>query len=968
MHIFKLNITQICERPILPQNTNKQTNITTTIFTMNKNLSLLFFLTICLFQFTAFSQNSVKGTINDSNGNAIPNASVSITPSNSWTASNKKGNFTFSNIGKGSHTITISHVGFKTLSKSISSNKPTQELTIILEEDLLSLETVVVTGTFDPRKKIESTTSISTINTKELKNISNFGTASLLQNIPGTFTDASAGEVYTRVYNRGISAAAEDDMGWYYISLQEDGLPVSLVQHSYYSPDLFHRSDLMTQNLEAIRGGSSSITAMNGPGGIFNFISHGIRNEFGGELQLQGGALGNGNSMYRIDGVIGGPIGNDWFFNAGGHYRNDDGARNTDYTFSQGGQFKFNLIKKMTRGQFKFYGKLLDDKTNRWTGVAATNWNDPKAAFGQDFSSTSLLMPSFNGSIPDGRNIGTNNSFDPSQGVHAKDLAFGIDFSYELGNDWSLKNNLKYSSKSANWQTSISNAFVSISNPLAYFITGAQFPVGTIVFKDAQSGTELASVDNSAILVGGAATYNSGSLPNDAIMGTSAWYKDNSADEWMNQLTLRKKSDTHDFNGGFALGYSDTDHFTQGTFGFVTYEPNPRMLQVSIENQGQPVVPISDENGLSNYGGLFFVNARAEVKQLAAFLNDRWKLSENIHLDLGLRYETINHKGSKDRYAPFVQNGGVDGNQLTDYDNGVLAPTGVQDAFDYDYNYLSFSAGINFKIDDNSALFSRFSQGNKAPELNYYFNNFSNVPINQKGAIQKINQLELGYKYNQHNFSFTTTAFWSQLKNVGIANFEFDDSDNSIFYTPILFNTSNTLGMEWESIFRPIANISIIFNGVVQNPKASDWKIYDAASSVDESDDSVVDYSGNDLPFNPKIMFNLTTAYENDKISAFVKWQFMGKREGNIANAFQLPAYSTFNLGAAYKLSDNLTASLSMTNAFNSQGLANFFGANEFGASANGATQDYINDNPDASFVVFPILGRRTFLKLNYTF
>src|SRR5690606_18671200 len=140
--------------------------------------------------------------------------------------------------------------------------------------------------------------------------------------------------VFTKVYTRGISASAEDDMGWYYVSLQEGGLPVSLVQHSYYSPEMFHCLGLTTERVEAIRGGSAVITSLNGPGGIYNFISRRPRDHFSGEVQLQSGLQGEGNPLYRVDGVVDGPLGKDWFFNAGGHYRHDDGARDVDFTFS----------------------------------------------------------------------------------------------------------------------------------------------------------------------------------------------------------------------------------------------------------------------------------------------------------------------------------------------------------------------------------------------------------------------------------------------------------------------------------------------------------------------------------------------------------------------------------------------------------------------------------------------------------
>ena len=938
---------------------------------INRGLLPFFFLAFFIIHNLVLGQVTLSGGIKDSQGVPLAGAHVIINPGNHFATSNFQGRFKVSDLNLGEYFLSISYLGVKTYSENLNIEEQDIDLNIILEDDPLALQSVVVTGTFDPRSKLSSSTAITTLESRVLRQSFPRGTADLLQAIPGTFTDPSAGEVFTRVYARGISASAEDDMGWYYVSLQEDGLPVSLVQHSYYSPDIFHRNDITTERVEAVRGGSAAITALNGPGGIYNFISQGPRDVLGGEIRLQGGLQGDNNPLLRIDGTLGGPLGNNWFYNLGGHYRKDEGARNTDFTFSKGGQLKFNVLKIHSKGYIKFYGKLLDDFTNRYTGVAATNWDNPEAAFGQDFNTTALLMPAFSANVPDGRrlNQGATNHFDPSQGVHAQDKAFGVDISQELGNDWSVRLNVKHSHKNANWQTTISNAFVSLDNPLAYFISGAQFPIGQVVFKDAVNGLELARLDNSGILAGESVQYlGTGTLPNDAIMGAASWLKQNRSDEWMNQLTFRKNAENHDFTFGFGSGFSDTSLFTQGSFGYVTYEPNPRMLEVTLENPGQPVIALSDSNGLSNYGGLFFDNSRADVSQLAFFANDRWKLKDRLHLDVGLRYESIGHKGSRDQAAPFERDGGYDGDPTTEYDNGILMPTGARDNFDFNYNYLSYSVALNYELNDHTTVFTRFSSGNKAPELNYYFNNFSGVPINQKGEVQEITQAEIGLKYSKNQFSATATAFWSQLKNIGIADFQFDPDDGSVFYAPVQFNDSRTIGLEWESAFTPIPYLTLSFNGTLQNPKATKWTVYDAAGSVDPADDAIADYSDNTLAFNPKLMFNIGADYQKDKLNGFLKWQFMGEREGNIANAFQLPAYSIFNAGIGYKINKNLSANILVTNLFNSEGLANFFGANSFGASANGATADFIQANPDASFVVVPVLPRGTMLSLGYRF
>ncbi|MEO9892857.1 TonB-dependent receptor, partial [Aurantibacter sp.] len=360
---------------------------------MNKLFSILLFAAFSIISNSLFSQVTIAGEVKDNQGNPLAGANVMLSPDDKFVITDMQGLFEIPGINKGTYTLTVSYVGIRTHKETLEVANKDISLALTLFDDPLNLQNVVVTGNFDPRLQLQSSTAVTTLNAKAIQETTQRGTADLLQAIPGTFTDPSAGEVFTKVYTRGISASAEDDMGWYYVSLQEDGLPVSLVQHSYYGPDLFHRVDITTTKLEAIRGGNAAITALNGPGGIYNFISQAKRETFGGEIQLQVGVQGESNLSTRIDGTIGGSFGNNWYYNVGGHYRNDEGARNTDFTFSKGGQIKFNLLKEHSNGYIKFYGKILDDFTNRYTGVAAVNWDNPEAAFGQDFKSTALMMP-----------------------------------------------------------------------------------------------------------------------------------------------------------------------------------------------------------------------------------------------------------------------------------------------------------------------------------------------------------------------------------------------------------------------------------------------------------------------------------------------------------------------------------------------------------------------------------------------
>ena len=235
----------------------------------------------------------------------------------------------------------------------------------------------------------------------------------------------------------------------------------------------------------------------------------------------------------RVDANFGGPLAkNGWFYNIGGFYRYDEGARHVDFNWATGGQVKFNLQKNHRNGYFKFYGKYLNDKVNRWTGLPATNWENPQAAFDFDFNKSALMLPEVSTQIADGRNINSDPNatyaFNSANGIKTKDLAFGIDLSQSFGEGWQIRNNLKFSDKSADWQTSIGNNPLGLEEFTPYLLNGISpdfsvIPLGQIVFRDARSQSVLARVNNLGILgplMGEAPSfeYLEGSLPNDALM------------------------------------------------------------------------------------------------------------------------------------------------------------------------------------------------------------------------------------------------------------------------------------------------------------------------------------------------------------------------------------------------------------------------------------------------------------------
>lgn len=67
-----------------------------------------------------------------------------------------------------------------------------------------SIDQVVITGNSNPKKKIESSTAISTFNAKEIQKQNPISAAALLQRVPGFAVETSGGEVGNNLFARGF--------------------------------------------------------------------------------------------------------------------------------------------------------------------------------------------------------------------------------------------------------------------------------------------------------------------------------------------------------------------------------------------------------------------------------------------------------------------------------------------------------------------------------------------------------------------------------------------------------------------------------------------------------------------------------------------------------------------------------------------------------------------------------------------
>ncbi|MBO0934439.1 TonB-dependent receptor [Fibrella aquatilis] len=989
-------------------------------------------LILLLATLTSYAQR-ISGVVRDERGQPLPAATVQLKGTSKGVISDAKGQYTFQDVGPGTYTLQASFVGFTTQRRdvTVAADPVTSDFT--LAEDALSMETVVITGTFDPRTKLESSVAITTLNSRTIDQRAPRGTGDLLQSVPGVWADNSSGEVGSKVVARGLAPVGNDQVGFQYVSLQEEGLPVMGAQMGFALVDMFQRADLSTARMEAIRGGSAAITSANSPGGIFNFISKTGGPKFSGSVRTTGGFYGNNKGLGRVDAEFGGPLAKGWTYHLGGFYRVDGGARNTPFNANQGGQVRANLNKLFAngRGSLKVYGKYLDDRNTFFKEIALDNTLTTGYAGGTDpvdinysttFIDVNALVPQADLVRKENTVAQPTRTFNARDAIQNKTYSGGFDLSYDLGKGWNLGARAKVSSFDQSYLQYQGNTVLPVIPGLAptatlaaqqgylQFGAGALASAGTYTaagvpatlaaalvgsfvpsllsptYYDAQTGEVLAKLRVGGVSNGVPFAILDPSVPNklgNYLLATAPLNMFNKVDDLIWSLNLNKEIGRHQFTFGSYQSQTtiDTRWFVDGVLS--TLGANPRAVRV--EFPAPATIPASvgavpalnaafgglysptgvykatDANGIVLQSGLAYTITNNVSKLGAYYINDIWKATDRLSIDLGLRYERVRHTGNKQGWQPGTGIGGlggVDRNPFTTYDLGTRVyngdlftygtsystvtgtttlvrdpttkqiiqtnadPDGDGDGFLYDY--VSWSAGANYRLSATTAGYLRVSRGNKAPELDYYANNFVNVPLDKKGAIESVTQAELGFKSNGRKASISATAFYSYLDNALLQLFISNGSAS--FFTDATFNATRTMGLELETVLNLTNRFSIRGHATLQDAKYDRLSYQNTAGSVNKADFFLEDFSGNRVKDVAPVMIDLTPAYRIGKFSPYVNYRWFSERQGNRRNSIQLPAYGVLAAGVTGDLTSKLTIAVQATNLLNSNGILLFGG------------------------------------------
>lgn len=126
------------------------------------NKIYILFLFLFLTQWAFAQTNLIKGTVRDGAGLPLPGVNIIVKGTSNGVATDADGTF---QISASEGTLVISFIGYKEQEISISGRT---SIDIILEEDLTTLEEVVVVG-YGTQKKKDLTTSVAIVDEASLK-------------------------------------------------------------------------------------------------------------------------------------------------------------------------------------------------------------------------------------------------------------------------------------------------------------------------------------------------------------------------------------------------------------------------------------------------------------------------------------------------------------------------------------------------------------------------------------------------------------------------------------------------------------------------------------------------------------------------------------------------------------------------------------------------------------------------------
>lgn len=759
------------------------------------------------------------------------------------------------------------------------------------------------TGMAKGRDRLDSATSTSSLKGDDIQRFGPRPLGDVLRTMAGLRVATGIGEGNNNYTVRGLPLAAG---GSKYMQFQEDGLPVLEFGDLFnVATDVYLRNDFTVNAIETIRGGSASTFASNSPGGIVNIISR-TGEQVGGRVQVTSGL---DFDEKRVDFDYGAKLGENTRMYVGGFYRQGEGPRDVGFTGWRGGQIKANITRTFDGGYVRAYFKLLDDRSPTFAPYAVNiTGTDADPAFrsvpGFDLRRDSTLS-GFLGPVI---TLDRNNqpvALPIATGQSAKSKSVGFEAQFDV----------------AGW---------TITEKMRYAVNGGDF---SRMFPNRQN--TVTALANSIGGAGSTAAYASGPRTGQAIPGGSlingngllslyfvSFVRAKSLDNFTNDLRASRvwgvgggKLTT---TAGLYLATQELDTTWLHTAMIVDAAGGGQTAQVDIFNAaGQP----QTLNGYFAFGresSLFRRIFDVDYRVLAPYGSVNFHIGK-LAVGGSLRYDSGRVRG---QLFGADLGGGRQG--LTSFDfnrDGAINPAEARTAFlpldrpapvNYDYGYLNYSMGVNYRVAEPFSLFARYSRGARANADKILF---TPVVDPLTGGVadgdreDSVTQYEGGFKLRRGGITVNGTVFHVEAEDKNVLNGAANRT-NRIYKAD---------GVELEGNFqRGVFNLMLAAT-------------YTRAKITEDRLNAAL--TGKEPRHQPDWVLVAVPQVDFGKFAAGANIVTITGSFAQDSNQLRMPGFTTVGAFAEFEPADNLQLTLSAQNLFDTLGI---FEVNQATVPANG--------------------------------
>jgi outer membrane receptor protein involved in Fe transport len=213
-----------------------------------------------MFTMVCCPQATIKGKVVDQNGAPVPGANVVITGKAIGTVADFDGNFTLSTTETPPFQLSISSIGFVSVTVSITQDN--QTVSVILNEEQTRLDEVVISASRTPERIFESPVTVERFGLKEIKSTASADFYDGLENLKGVDVNTNS-LTFKSLNTRGFATFANTR----FMQLV-DGMDNAAPALNFPLGNLLGMIETDVQSVELLPGAASALYGANAFNGI----------------------------------------------------------------------------------------------------------------------------------------------------------------------------------------------------------------------------------------------------------------------------------------------------------------------------------------------------------------------------------------------------------------------------------------------------------------------------------------------------------------------------------------------------------------------------------------------------------------------------------------------------------------------------------------------------------------------------